>query len=39
LDCSEEDFGAAADRVLWFKTGVHVYDIVDLTEDYAIQTA
>jgi hypothetical protein len=21
---SEEDFGAAADRVLWFKTGIHV---------------
>jgi predicted nuclease of restriction endonuclease-like RecB superfamily len=37
LDCAEEDFGAAADRVLWFKTGIHVYDVVDLTEEYAVQ--
>ena len=37
LDCAEEDFGAAADRVLWFKTGIHVYDVVDLAEDYALQ--
>ena len=39
LDCAEEDFGTAADRVLWFKTGIHVYDIVDLAEDYAVQPA
>jgi predicted nuclease of restriction endonuclease-like RecB superfamily len=39
LDCASEDFGAAAERVLWFKTGIHVYDVVDLAEDYAIQTA
>ena len=38
LDCSSEDFGAAADRVLWFKTGIHIYDIVELAEDYATQT-
>jgi predicted nuclease of restriction endonuclease-like RecB superfamily len=36
LGCAEEDFGAAADRVLWFKTGIHVYDVVDLTKDYTI---
>jgi predicted nuclease of restriction endonuclease-like RecB superfamily len=39
LDCAEEDFGAGADRVLWFKTGIHVYDIVDLAEEYASRTA
>jgi len=27
--------GSAADRVLWFKTGIHVYDVVDLVEQYA----
>jgi hypothetical protein len=35
LDCASEEFGRAADRVLWFKTGVHVYDVVDLVEQYA----
>jgi predicted nuclease of restriction endonuclease-like RecB superfamily len=35
LDCSDEDFGDAADRVLWFKTGLHVYDVVELAEEYA----
>jgi len=35
LDCASEDFGSAADRVLWFKTGIHVYDLVDLVEQYA----
>jgi predicted nuclease of restriction endonuclease-like RecB superfamily len=35
LDCASEDFGEAADRVLWFKTGIHVYDVVELAEDYA----
>jgi predicted nuclease of restriction endonuclease-like RecB superfamily len=38
LDCASEDFGADAGRVLWFKTGIHVYDVVDLVEDYAIQS-
>ncbi|WP_114579148.1 DUF790 family protein [Saliphagus sp. LR7] len=35
LDCASEDFGSAADRVLWFKTGIHVYDVVELAETYA----
>jgi len=35
LDCASEEFGSAADRVLWFKTGIHVYDVVDLVEQYA----
>lgn len=35
LECSSEEFGSAADRVLWFKTGIHVYDVVDLAETYA----
>ena len=38
LDCASEEFGSAADRVLWFKTGVHVYDVVDLAETYASQS-
>ncbi|MFB6228474.1 MAG: DUF790 family protein [Halobacteriales archaeon] len=38
LDCADEDFGDAADRVLWFKTGIHVYDVVDLVEEYASST-
>jgi predicted nuclease of restriction endonuclease-like RecB superfamily len=37
LDCANEDFGAAADRVLWFKTGIHVYDVVELADAYARQ--
>jgi predicted nuclease of restriction endonuclease-like RecB superfamily len=32
LDCASEEFGRTADRVLWFKTGIHVYDVVDLAE-------
>ena len=36
LDCASEDFGTAAERVLWFKTGIHVYDVVDLAEAYAV---
>ena len=35
LDCASEEFGHAADRVLWFKTGIHVYDVVDLAETFA----
>ena len=34
LDRSNADFGDAADRVLWFKTGMHVYDVVELAEEY-----
>jgi predicted nuclease of restriction endonuclease-like RecB superfamily len=26
------------DRVLWFKSGIHVYDIVEVAEEYAIQS-
>jgi predicted nuclease of restriction endonuclease-like RecB superfamily len=36
LDCASEDFGSAADRVLWFKTGIHVYDLVEVAEQFAI---
>jgi len=36
LDCASEDFGHAADRVLWFKTGIHVYDVVDLADRFAV---
>jgi predicted nuclease of restriction endonuclease-like RecB superfamily len=35
LDCANEEFGQAADRVLWFKTGIHVYDVVELAETFA----
>lgn len=38
LDCSSEEFGSAADRVLWFKTGIHVYDLVELAETFAGQS-
>jgi hypothetical protein len=39
LDCSSEDVSLADDRVLWFKTGIHVYDVVDLAERYAAEPA
>jgi len=26
LDCASEEFGRTADHILWFKTGIHVYD-------------
>jgi predicted nuclease of restriction endonuclease-like RecB superfamily len=35
LDCVDEDFGDTAERVLWFKSGIHVYDVVELAEAYA----
>ncbi|WP_254533509.1 DUF790 family protein [Natrinema gelatinilyticum] len=35
LECASEDFGSVADRVLWFKTGIHVYDVVEMAEQYA----
>ncbi|QIO24181.1 DUF790 family protein [Haloarcula sp. JP-L23] len=35
LECASDEFGQAADRVLWFKTGIHVYDMVELAEQYA----
>lgn len=37
LDCSSEDFKRMDDRVLWFKSGIHVYDVVELAEEYAVQ--
>ena len=37
LDCTSEDIDLAADRVLWFKTGIHVYNVVDLAEECAVQ--
>jgi predicted nuclease of restriction endonuclease-like RecB superfamily len=36
LACASEDLGSAADRVLWFKTGIHVYDVVELAEQFAV---
>lgn len=39
LDCAEEDFGETADRVLWFKSGIHVYDVVELVEEYAVSVS
>jgi predicted nuclease of restriction endonuclease-like RecB superfamily len=36
LDCSDEDFEGVDDRILWFKSGIHVYDLVELAEDCAI---
>ncbi|ELY41183.1 DUF790 family protein [Natronorubrum sulfidifaciens] len=36
LDCSNDDFGDTSERVLWFKTGIHVYDLVELAEEYSI---
>ncbi|WP_121821076.1 DUF790 family protein [Halostella salina] len=39
LDCAEEDFGDTADRVLWFKSGIHVYDVVELVEEHAVEVS
>jgi predicted nuclease of restriction endonuclease-like RecB superfamily len=39
LDCSSEDFAGMDDRVLWFKSGIHVYDVVELAEEYAIEVS
>jgi predicted nuclease of restriction endonuclease-like RecB superfamily len=38
LECSAADFDGASDRLLWFKSGIHVYDVVELAEDHAIQS-
>ena len=38
LDCSADDFEGMDDRVLWFKSGIHVYDVVELAEEYAAKT-
>ena len=37
LDCSSADFAGMGDRVLWFKSGIHVYDVVELAEEYAVE--
>jgi predicted nuclease of restriction endonuclease-like RecB superfamily len=37
LECSAEDFEGASDHLLWFKSGIHVYDVVELAEAHAIQ--
>jgi len=39
LDCSADDFEGMDDRVLWFKSGIHVYDVVELAEEYAFETS
>jgi predicted nuclease of restriction endonuclease-like RecB superfamily len=39
LDCASENFGVAAERVIWFKTGIYVYNVVDLVEEYASAAA
>jgi len=35
LECSADDFDGVEDRVLWFKSGIHVYDVVELAEEHA----
>ncbi|MFC4990211.1 DUF790 family protein [Saliphagus infecundisoli] len=37
LECSADDFDGASDRVLWFKSGIHVYDVVELAETHALK--
>jgi len=37
LDCSSGEFEGIDDRVLWFKSGIHVYDVVELAEEYAVE--
>jgi predicted nuclease of restriction endonuclease-like RecB superfamily len=39
LACSADDFDGTSDRLLWFKSGIHVYDVVDLAEDHAVDVA
>ena len=39
LDCSSEDFAGMDDRVLWFKSGIHVYDVVELAEEYPVEVS
>jgi predicted nuclease of restriction endonuclease-like RecB superfamily len=39
LDCSSDEFEGMDDRVLWFNSGIHVYDVVELAEEYAIETS
>ena len=37
LECSAADFEGASNRILWFKSGIHVYDIVELAEEQAVE--
>jgi hypothetical protein len=37
LECSADDFDSASDRILWFKSGIHVYDVVELAEECAVE--
>ncbi|UHQ98289.1 DUF790 family protein (plasmid) [Natrinema zhouii] len=39
LDCARDEFGEASDRVLWFKTGIHVYDLVEVAEAHAVHVS
>jgi predicted nuclease of restriction endonuclease-like RecB superfamily len=39
LVCSAGDFEGTSDRLLWFKSGIHVYEVVDLVEEHAVDTA
>ena len=36
LECSADEFERASHCVLWFKSGIHVYDVVELAEAHAI---
>ncbi|SIS20064.1 DUF790 family protein [Natronorubrum thiooxidans] len=38
LECSATDVEEVSDQVLWFKSGIHVYDVVDLAEEFALET-
>jgi predicted nuclease of restriction endonuclease-like RecB superfamily len=37
LDCSADDFKQIDDQLLWFKSGMHLYDILESAEEYAVQ--
>ena len=39
LDCSADDFEGMDERVLWFKSGIHVYDVVELADKYAVSSS
>jgi len=38
LACSADDFEGISDGLLWIKSGIHVYDVVDLAEEHAVDT-
>jgi len=38
LACSADDFDGTSHRLLWFKSGIHVYDVVELADTHAIQS-